>query len=319
MTDGAVDAVLDSILEPLTVFMRKRDLIEIQAIRPGEVILEIEGKGYVVERAPNLTMGTWERIFHALANKAGQEFDPIRQPRVSVRLPGGHRFEGMAGKTVGSGLSVTIRMLRKVSRTLEDFGVSGEIKAAIEDAIRSEANVIISGGTKSGKTTLTNLLLPLIPAEDRILTAEDTQELFPPHRNQVNYIVSRNEKDPVIGYSELIDHFMRSSPTRVILGELSMLNAFPCLLMLNTGHRGLIATMHADSCRFALDEGFYQRVTLAGHRAIKADLAEFLRTAVDLVIQVAKVGRDARRVTELWWPARGEPVRLWKHGVEVAP
>lgn len=308
MLAASGDAVLDAALEPLSPYFRKRDLVELSANRPGEIGMEIAGKGYAFERVPWMSLRFWEGICHALANKAGHAFDPIEQPRVSTRLPGGHRFEAMMGKSVLSGLTVSIRVKRKAHASLEDFGVTGEAKAEIEAAIRRGANVIVSGGTSSGKTTLVNLLLPLIPTNCRVLTIEDTAELDVPHQNQVNHIISRNEANPRVGYAEVFDHAMRSRPDQILLGELSIPNAFPSLLLLNSGHRGFLCTMHADSASLALDEGFYQRVALSGHHEIGAEyLARYLRRTVDLVVQVSKVGGDRRQVVELWWPTKGEP------------
>ncbi|WP_162915208.1 ATPase, T2SS/T4P/T4SS family [Desertibaculum subflavum] len=306
------DAVLDAALEPLGPFFRKRDLVEISVNRAGEIGLEIAGKGYAFERVPWMTHRFWEDICHTLANKAGHAFDPLEQPRVSTRLPGGHRFEAMLGKSVLSGLTVSIRIKRKAQASLDDFGLAGQVRSEIEAAIGQGANVVISGGTSSGKTTLANLLLPLIPTDRRVLTIEDTPELDPPHPNRVAHIVSRNEANPRVGYAEVFDHAMRSRPDQILLGELSIPNAFPALLLLNSGHRGFLCTMHADSAALALEEGFYQRVALSGHTEIDPDyLARYLRRTVDLVVQVAKIGRDRRLVTELWWPGRGEPKRLF--------
>lgn len=312
------DAVLDAALEPLAAFFRRRDLVEISVNRPGEIGLEIAGKGYVFERVAWMSLKFWEDICHALANKAGHAFDPEAQPRVSTRLPGGHRFEAMMGKSVLSGLTVSIRVKRRSQAGLRDFGVAGATLAEVEAAIRRGANVVISGGTSSGKTTLANLLLPLIPADRRLLTIEDTPELDAPQHNQVNHIVSRNEANPRVGYAEVFDHAMRSRPDQILLGELSIPNAFPALLLLNSGHRGLICTMHADSAALALEEGFYQRVALSGRAEIDPDyLARYLRRTIDLVIQVAKAGRDCRRITEIWWPGQGEPRPLLESATPV--
>lgn len=303
----AVDAILESQLEPLAKYLGRRGLVELAVNKPGEVALEFAGKGWVTEKAPELSIRYCDALCHSLANKAGHVFDPIAQPIVSTRLPGGHRFQAMMGKAVRSGIALSVRVRRRATATLEEFGVAGALKAQIETAMATGANIVISGGTSSGKTTLANLLLPLIPADRRILTIEDTAELEAPHRNQVNFLVSRNETGVATGYGDVFDHAMRSRPDQILLGELSIPNAFASLVLLNSGHRGFLTTIHANSPGLALDEGFYQRIALAGHREVAADyLAAYLRRTVDLVIQVAKVGRDEWRVTELWWPAQGE-------------
>ncbi len=131
-----------------------------------------------------------------------------------------------------------------------------------------------------------NALLRSIPADKRVLCVEDTREVDLAHiKNKNFYVVSRNEANPKLGYGEVFDHMMRSRPQIIIAGELSIRNAYPALLLMNSGHRGFMCTMRANSARMALEEGFYQRITLGAQAVIKNDLVDYLRSAIDLVIQ----------------------------------
>ena len=266
---------------------------------------------------------------------------PANQPIVSTRLPGGHRFEAMLGKTViESGVSVSIRIKRNFRAGLDTFGVSsnarhllagrlnspvsspgirslagvpGDVAAWLAQSVAEGRNILISGGTSSGKTTLLNALVQSIPEDKRVLCVEDTREVDLPHiKNKNFYVVSRNEANPNVGYGEVFDHMMRSHPQIIIAGELSIRNAYPALLLMNSGHRGFMCTMHANSARMALEEGFYQRITLSGRAVIKRDLVEYLKSAIDLVIQCGPGPDGKRRVLEIWEPARDARRSCWE-------
>ena len=107
---------------------------------------------------------------------------------------------------------------------------------------------------------------------------------------------------------------MRSRPDIVIAGELSIRNTFPSLRLLNTGHRGFMCTVHAHSARLALEEAIPFNVNLAGVKVV--ELERYLRRTIDLVIQVMKVAGGQRRITEIWQPGSGEPVRLYDGALE---
>lgn len=330
------DAVLDAKLEPLAGYLKRNNIEEICANESGEIGLDLVGKGTQWIKDERLTARYWDELCHILANKAGMGFDTERQPIVSTRLPGGHRFEAMLGKTViETGVSVSIRIKRKFTADLATFGISpdarhlltapfkqtaaaptpapeltglpSDVQAWLAESVRDGRNILISGGTSSGKTTLLNALVRFIPAEKRVLCVEDTREVDLPHiKNKNFFVVSRNEANPNVGYGEVFDHMMRSHPQIIIAGELSIKNAYPALLLMNSGHRGFMCTMHANNARLALDEGFYQRITLSGRAMIKRDLIEYLRSAIDLVIQCGHGPDGRRRVLEIWEPQRPE-------------
>ncbi len=298
--NGVTSAVLDALLEPLWPFLRTPDLIEMSVIKPKEIGLEIAGQGYQFVEAPLLDYDYWRLLSHVLANINGVAFSTSIQPRISTALPGGHRFEGMLGKNVDEKLSISIRMKRNIQIKLESFGIEGEIKEKILSMIREGANMLVSGGTSSGKTTFLNQLIRFIPDEKRILTVEDTRELSIPHLNQKSYIVSRNETKAVIGYSEIIDHLVRSRPDVIIAGEVSVANAFPIVRMLNSGHSGFMSTVHANTPELALTAAIPQNIQLAGLNP--NGIGDLLYQTLDIVLQLHRTDKGKREVTEILFP-----------------
>lgn len=302
-----MNSLLHTWLQPLQPYLNIPDLIELSAVQSGQVQLECAPDGYTQHSAPELTLHYWEMLCHALAHHQGLTFDVIKQPRLSVMLPQGHRFEAMLGSTVESGISVSIRIKRSLGFELEAFGLHGELKQRLLAMIGQGANILISGGTSSGKTTFLNHLIPAIPLSQRILVVEDTRELHVPHPNHLYYTLSRNEENPVVGYPQMIDHMMRSRPDMIIMGELSLSNAYPLLRLLNSGHAGLLCTLHANSPDAALAWAIPQNIAFAGHTL--TGVKEFLYQAVDAVIQLHR--RESRRhIHEILFPKSGEHILL---------
>ncbi|MBL0941818.1 MAG: Flp pilus assembly complex ATPase component TadA, partial [Alphaproteobacteria bacterium] len=270
------------------------------------------GIGYEWQEAPLLTYDYWRGLCHILANGSGIQFDPETQPRIATSLPGGHRFEALLGKSVETGLSISIRMYREIPMELEDFGLMGELKSEVIAAVEAAQSLLISGGTSSGKTTFLNRLVQYIPLNLRVLTVEDTREIHIPHVNHVSYIVNGtpiSQTSKGLTYPLMIDHLMRSRPDIIISGELSIPNAFPILRLLNTGHGGFMCTVHANSPELALEEAIPTNIRLSGMEVLNA--AEFMRKTIDLVIQLHKVGPGKRQVTDLWFPKTGRRIKLY--------
>lgn len=300
------DPVIAAKLKPLEGFLATPNLVELSAVKEGEVALEIADQGYEFRKVPNLTLDYWTNLCYVLGNKKGEIFNPEKQPRMSTRLPGGHRFEAMIGKSVDSGLSISIRINRQVSVTLEEFGLPPLIQDALIKAVREGESILVSGGTSSGKTTFLRALIHYIPLEKRVLTVEDTRELEVPHPNKVQYVVNRNEKAPVISWPQVIDHLMRSRPDVIIAGELSIANTFALISLLDTGHRGFMTTVHSNSAKLAIEETIPTKVKLA--EITISNLSDYLKKTIDWVIQIQKIQAGTvfkRRVVEIWQPQKG--------------
>lgn len=290
MPSPGPDALLSALLAPLAPYL-----------------LETH-QGYGTQADPALSLGYWQVLCQVLANQHGLAFHPLTQPRLSVMLPGGHRLEALLGPTVASSLSVSIRRYRALVPPLEAFGLTGVLQERVVGLIRKGATVLISGGTSSGKTTLMNRLIQEIPLTQRVLVVEDTRELVVPHPNHQSYVLSRHEKAPGLDYGSMIDHLMRSRPDVILMGELSLANAYPLIRLLNSGHAGLMTTLHANSPELALAWAIPQNITLAGHMA--TGVTDFLYRTVDAVLQIHRLPTGERRLTHILFPPTHETIVL---------
>lgn len=303
-----MDPILESVLKPLLQYLdpeyiETHGLMEINCNEPGELWLEFDKKGYEAVHIPELTLNFWGRLFNVLAASSGQLYHPDKSPTVSVKLPGGHRFQGIFNNlTYDTGISVSIRLKRDIDLDYADFGITPAEEAFLKKVISQGGNIVVSGGTSSGKTSLANIFVKSIPLDKRVLLIEDTREIDLPHRNKSCAVVPRNEteNEKVLNYDRVIDHAMRSRPDQILLGEISNTNVNPCLFLLCSGHRGLLTTIHADSPSHVLKRAFAQRMELTGAKVDRRDLTEYLEEAIDVIVQVQRTSSGARRVTEIW-------------------
>lgn len=295
-----MNIVLKHFYQPLEEILTSEDIIELNSGISGKVVVELPGQGRIHRDYPVLDRGYWVRLCTVLANLKRIDFDPIQNPIFSTQLPGGHRLQAIFGSTPVGEFGVSIRVKRVPRLTLKDFGICGAFAEELIAHVKRGSTILISGGTSSGKTSFMNLLIKEIPGEKRILTVEDTKELIIPHEDNEQHIVSRNDTHSRVGYSQIIDHFMRSRPDIVLSGEVSIANSFPILRLLSTGHGGFMTTIHADTPLEALRDTFPQNIQLA-ELNIK-DPFSFLKSKIDLVIQLSKIGLDERGITEAYYP-----------------
>jgi len=282
-------------------------LTELSFNGPGDIWVRVAGQGYTKVAAKEAAFATadWaQRLcsYFAAANGFRWSND---MPLIACRTPDGHRFIMMLGNNVESGFGGSIRIRRAVKVGYENFEVPPEWQAVIDEAIAGGANIVLSGGTGSGKTTFLNFMLSKVPLEQRIITIEDTRELIVPHENRTHLIVSRTEASSRIGYPQAIDWALRANPDRLMLGEISIPNAFPLVQAWDTGHTGNMTTGHANSPMDML-RGICRRVALgggAGGAAVVGDMLEMLIANVHLVLQIKHLeheggNRERRIVTD---------------------
>ena len=181
-------------------------------------------------------------------------------------------------------------------------------------AVTARKNILISGATGSGKTTLSKALIQLIPAGERLLTIEDTRELVVPHRNAVHLLYSKDGQGQAqVGAKALLEASLRMRPDRILLQELRDGTAFFYLRNVNSGHPGSITTVHADSAALAFEQlSLLVKESEGGRDLERRDILDLLHLLVDVVVQCKKV--DGRfLVTEIWFDPPGGP---WTAGGE---
>jgi len=213
------------------------------------------------------------------------------------RLPDGSRVAAVIPPCSLNGVTLTIRKFNSRDFTLDDLIRAGTLDRPLanrlEDYVLKRKNLLITGGTGTGKTTLTGLLAKFIPEDERIVLIEDTAELHLPQTNLVRFEARREQNGlPAIAIRDLLKASLRHRPDRIILGEIRGQEAFDLLQLLNTGHAGTLSTIHANSAKQGLAR-FTSCVLQSGvelpYRAIKTNIGDSL----DVVVHIER--RPGRR------------------------
>jgi pilus assembly protein CpaF len=309
------EALLHRVLEPLKAFYGDQSVVEIRMVKPGQVITDRRGEGKQAVPAPELTLAEIETICTTLATRHGIKFDAETNPKLSCILPGGHRFECLLGASVQSGVSMALRCKHPFTPTWKQLGATAKVRNYLKNAVREERNIIISGATNTGKTTLLNMLTHSLPDDRRVIAAEDTPEL---HLDRfwdgVGLLAEREASGAsgMLDWRQLYDHLMRATPDHILFGEISTQNAFAALAALNSGVTGFMCTIHADSPYQAIHRKFDQNIAWAGETMPR--VPEFLCELVDVVVQIRRTNDGWRRITDIYEPRNDNYVLKHKEG-----
>jgi type IV secretion system protein VirB11 len=279
-------------LEPLEKYLKTKGLVELIINKPHEIILETSSGGFQTIKDPQITMDYLEGLAHQLAAYAGQKFGELH-PILACALPAPYYYRvQIVGKTVvDSGFALAIRAGAANVYPLESW-FNAEALEQLLYALNNRKNLLIAGGTSSGKTTLLNSIIATLPISERILTIEDAKELVLPQTNAVQLLKAKTGTDAAkITYKDLINSAVRLRPDRIILGELDIENTLPFLRVLNTGHGGSMATLHADSPEKAI-EALTLNVALAGYGGNEAMIERYITNAIDLIVHLKRVNRS---------------------------
>jgi len=267
-------------------------VIEVMLNPDGRLWIDRLGEG-VSDTGERLTAADGERIVRLVAHHVGVEVH-ARSPRVSAELPeGGERFEGLLPPVV-TAPAFAIRKPAVAVFTLDDYAQAGIMSrlqaAALRKAVADRRNILVAGGTGTGKTTLANALLAEVAkTSDRVVLIEDTRELQCAAPN----LVAMRTKDGVATLSDLVRSSLRLRPDRIPIGEVRGAEALDLLKAWGTGHPGGIGTIHAGSALGALRrmEQLIQEAVVTVPRALLAE-------TIDLVAVLVRDGHG-RRLAEL--------------------
>jgi pilus assembly protein CpaF len=302
--EEVVTVVVDEIvgLGPIDPLVRDQDVSEIMVNAPDLVYYERDGKLYESPhhfRDAAHIMRVVERIIAPLGRRVDEA-----SPMVDARLPDGSRVNVIIPPLTPDSPTLTIRKFRTdrydVDHLVRIGTLNQEIAGFLRACVVAKINVVISGGTGTGKTTLLNALSAYIPPGERVVTIEDPLEL----RMQQRHVVRLEARPPGIegrgevAQRDLFRNALRMRPDRIIVGEVRGAEAFDMLQAMNTGHEGSLTTLHANSPRDALSR-IENMVMLAGFDIPVAAIREQIGSALHLMVQIARLPDGSRRVTQV--------------------
>jgi pilus assembly protein CpaF len=285
---------------PLERLLNDDSISEIMVNGPGDIWIERQGRLFETTVRFN-DESHLRRIINKMVAQVGRRVDES-SPMVDARLPDGSRVNVIIPPLSLSGPLVTIRKFAKKRLTLDDMvnlgTVSGESVAFLQACVRAELNILISGGTGTGKTTLLNALSASIPESDRIVTIEDAAELQL-HQEHVLRLEARPkniEGEGEIAIRELVRNSLRMRPDRIVVGEVRGAEALDMLQSMNTGHEGSMSTVHANSPRDALHR-VETMVLMAGYDLPVRAIRQQVSSALDLIVHLDRLEDGSRRVS----------------------
>ncbi|GGO83769.1 P-type DNA transfer ATPase VirB11 [Marinobacterium nitratireducens] len=317
-------------LSALQPFLDDVDNTEIVVNKPGEVITESRN-GWTYHPVAALDLACCERLAKLVATYSGQSLE-ARKPILSATLPRGERIQIVIPPATREGrVSLTIRKPSNVDFTLKDYehqgffeqceDATGELSSEEKDllalkrtrhfreflelAVQSRKNIIISGSTGAGKTTFFRSLLKLVPADERLLSIENVDELglYKTHRNTTSLFYSAGGQGvSPITQQDLLESSLRMKPDRIFLAELIRGDeAFYYLRNVNSGHPGSITTMHANSAKLAIEQlVLFLKESKSGSTMSREDIKQLLFMCVDIIVQIKNI-HGRRVVTEIYY------------------
>ena len=305
-------------LGPLEPLLADDDVSEIMVNGPGPVWVERGGALHRLEL--HLDGPAIEHLIEKVVGPLGLRVDRV-SPMVDARLPDGSRVNAVVPPLAVDGPCLTIRRFAARAIPLERF-CPPAVAAMLAWAVRARLNVVVSGGTSSGKTTLLNALAAEIPAGERIVTVEDAAEL----RLAQDHVV-RLEARPAnadgagqVRVRDLVRNALRMRPDRIVVGEVRDAAALDMLQAMNTGHEGSLSTCHANSPADALHR--LETMVLTGDVALPVTaVRQQLVSSLDLVVQLARRSDGSRQVVAVAEVSGPCQVRALAgpHGVERLP
>lgn len=287
---------------PIEPLLKDEEISEIMVNGPGQIFIERKGKLEIA----NVRFRDDEHVLHIIdkiVSPIGRRIDES-MPMVDARLPDGSRVNAIIAPVSLIGPVITIRKFSKDPLTIQDlirFGtLTPKMAKFIEACVKARLNIIISGGTGSGKTSSLNVLSSFIPENERIVTVEDAAEL----QLRQEHVITLESRPPniegkgAVTIRDLVRNALRMRPERIIVGEVRSGEALDMLQAMNTGHDGSMTTGHANSPRDMIAR-LETMVLMAGMDLPVRAIREQIASAFDLIVQQARLRDGSRKMTHL--------------------
>ena len=317
---------LDTYLSPIKKFLNMPTVSEISINTPKEIWVEIGGD-MVRHEVPEFDLDHLKSLGRLVAQSTEQKISE-ETPLLSATLPAGYRIQVVFPPACEpSTVAMSIRkqtimnldldqyeaigafqstIVRKednpVDKKLRALLDAGNVKDFIVQSILAKKNIIISGGTSTGKTTFLNAALKVIPPTERVITCEDAREIMLPHLpNRLHLLASRGGQGRAkVDMQDIIEACLRLRPDRLMLGELRGKEAFSFMRAVNTGHPGSISTLHADTPALAMEQ-LILMIMQAGLGINRDQIKSYVDNVINVIIQLKRGPRGMRFVSEVYF------------------
>lgn len=288
---------------PLTDLLNNDSVTEIMVNGANNIYVEVDGKIVKDESVSFINDTHIIRTIQRIVQPLGRTIDAVN-PMVDAHLRDGSRLNAIIPPLSLTGPVITIRKFSKKTNSVDDLIRMGTLTANmalfLQACVRAKLNIIISGGTGTGKTTLLNILSGFIDDEERIITIEDAAELRL-HQSHVVSLETRMvnyEGEGEITIRDLVRNSLRMRPDRIIVGEVRGKEAFDMLQAMNTGHEGSITTLHANSSEDAINR--LETMMLMNDMELPVyAIRNYIEKAIDIVIQIERLSDGKRKITSI--------------------
>lgn len=288
---------------PITELLKDKNITEIMVNAPDEVYVEINGKLVKDESISFINSNHILRTIQKIVGPLGRTIDSS-SPMVDARLRDGSRINAIIPPLSLKGPILTIRKFKEDLNSIEDLLRNGtmtnDMALFLEACVKSRLNILVCGGTGSGKTTILNILSSFISDNERIITIEDAAELRlkQSHVISLETRVDNYDSKSEVTIRDLVRNSLRMRPDRIIVGEVRGKEAFDMLQAMNTGHEGSLTTLHANGCIDALNR-LETMVLMNGVEIPVSAIRDYIKDAINIVVNIARLSDGRRKITEI--------------------